>query len=474
MDAPSPHERVAATRRAASIPQGHGSHAIRRGTSMTNSQARSRVPARHGMGPTGAARHAGSPSTSPVLGRRTFIKGAAVTAGGVAALSAAAGGLSGCSGSEEAAGGAGSPTVVDSGAATPILADEGGYAYQETPPGLTAAGSWTIPLGCVLRPGEGSLVPCTITSETANPVVSAGAFSLQSGTVFTVVEGPRSKGANYVIYDVGCTDSVYAWIELDTVSFAWTLYGCALSGGALQGTPSTLYSADADWDIPTMACSGSTVVWQVEPAVGGSKTAETSTCYGWTVGQSSAQAKVTSNGRFGCAPSISDGVLVLAPRVREDEGVYYGITAYDLDDAPSNVRDQLTLPAGVVPMDAVWIGGRLVFQIEASYSSGGLLGQMGTYVSMGDGKFVSLSREPTAAPAGKGDLLICKSRSSYVVADIADATYGILTSQDHAVDYGEYPAREGQCDTFVSFCTVKDSSTGYPSAVSVRAFTVDA
>ena len=63
-------------------------------------------------------------------------------------------------------------------------------------------------------------------------------------------------------------------------------------------------------------------------------------------------------------------------------------------------------------------------------------------------------------------------RDSYVVADLANAAYGTLAAEDRSVDYGEYPARVGTCDTFVTFCTVKDPSTGYPSAVSVRAFSV--
>lgn len=414
------------------------------------------------------------PSILGLISRRGFLKGAAVTAGSVAVVSAAGAGLSGCSGSnDDQAAGPGAPTVVDNGAATQIIADDGGYTYQDNAPGLKEAGSWTVPLGTVLRPGEGDLIPCTTTAETANPIVSAGVFSLSSGAVTTVVDSPRSKGANYVIYDVRCSDSVYAWVELDTVSSQWTLYGCGLAGGALQGTPSTLYSGDGDWDLPTMACSGNQVVWLVEPSANGTKTTEASTCYSWSVGQSEAKAQITSPGRFGCAPTISGGVLVLVPRVREDEGVYYGVTAYTLGDDLSDIRDQLTLPASVKPFSAVWIGGRLVFQIEANYASGGLLGQMGTYVSMGDGKFVALSREPAAPPAGKGDLLIVKSRSSYVVADIAESTYGMLTAQDRSVDYGEYPAREGDCDTFVTFSTVKDASSGYPTSVQVRAFSLE-
>ena len=59
-----------------------------------------------------------------------------------------------------------------------------------------------------------------------------------------------------------------------------------------------------------------------------------------------------------------------------------------------------------------------------------------------------------------------------MVADLANATYGTLAAEDRSVDYGEYPARIGTCQDFVTFATVKDPSTSYPSAVVVRAFKV--
>ena len=50
-------------------------------------------------------------------------------------------------------------------------------------------------------------------------------------------------------------------------------------------------------------------------------------------------------------------------------------------------------------------------------------------------------------------------------------TYGFLPAIDRSVDYGEFPARAGEIgDTFVTFATVKDEKTGYPSKVIVRTF----
>mgnify|MGYP006917314212 CR=1 FL=1 len=48
-------------------------------------------------------------------------------------------------------------------------------------------------------------------------------------------------------------------------------------------------------------------------------------------------------GRFASAPRASDGILTISPRVRNDEGVYYGITAIDLTDGNNTKRAQLVL-----------------------------------------------------------------------------------------------------------------------------------
>ena len=159
-----------------------------------------------------------------------------------------------------------------------------------------------------------------------------------------------------------------------------------------------------------------------------------------------------------------------APRVRAEEGVFYGITAYSLSDDMATVVDQLVLPQTVRPFRAVRMGDRFAFSIEANYSSGGLLGQMGTYIGTGDGPFVTLVREPSAQVVGKDGVYVIKSRASYFVIDVDRETYSILSATNRCVDYGEYPAREGTSSSFVTFATVKDGETGYPSAVSVRDF----
>lgn len=402
------------------------------------------------------------------ISRRGFLKGSAATAAGIGVVSS----LSACGSSATDS----DPVVVDSNNATYVLTSgelEGSYEAAEDGKGtttLTEAGSWNITLGSVLRPSEGDWKPFTVPGANAAAAVSAGAFSIASGTSVTLVEKAQS-GGNYVIYDAQCSDSVFAWVELDIVTRDWKLLAASFENGAI-GTAASLWEADSNYDPPLMCCTGKSVIWLVMPATSGSHTTEDSLCYLWKTGESEASQVVRSQGRFGCAPTVSDGYVTLVPRVRVSEGRYFGITAYSLDDDLSTQVAQLVLPASVTPLSAVYMGGNFVFSIEKNYSSGGLLGNMGTYIGSGDGNFIAVPREPAAVVAGKDGIYLVKTRASHIIVDTNAETYATLVAPSRALDFGDYPASMGTTSTFVTFATVKDEDTGYPSSVNVRAFTL--
>lgn len=374
--------------------------------------------------------------------------------------------MAGCrhSGSE-----ASDPVVVDERAAENILAEEGGYTEAELD--LKETGKWELEAGTVLRQAAGDWIPALAPGETAFPMVKAAAFSVKSGEMVDVVTSMiMGSEPNMAIYDVRCSDQVYAWIEMDMLKRTWRLYAQRFSDGEVSGDVTTLWEGDDDWDPPLFAVSGNAVIWQVAPSLSGSMTKEHSFCYLWHLGDSDANRVVESPGRFAAPPAVSGSTVTLAPRVRANEGVYYGITAYSLSDDLATVIDQLVLPQSVRPFRAVRMGDRFAFSIEANYSSGGLLGKMGTYIGTGDGPFITLVREPSAQVAGNGDRFIIKSRASYFVIDVAKETYSILSASNRCIDYGEYPASEGTTSSFITFATVKDATTGYPSKVIARAF----
>lgn len=395
----------------------------------------------------------------PKLSRRSLFKAAAV---GTAVTAASA--LAGCDDSTEEPD-ADEPVVVSEDSATNVL-----ESYEATDSSLAVTNTWSIPLGNVLHPAEGSWIPVTTAGSSATPMVKASVMSIETGSLVEVVPTPVGSATTNVIYDVRCSDSVYAWVELDLVTRAWVLYAAAFSGGALSGETRTLWEGTSDYDPAPFAVSGTSVVWQVQPSTSGTKTTEHSFCYLWHLDDEKAEAVVESPGRFATSPTISSGTVVLTPRVRESEGTFYGVTAYALSDDLSTKVDQLVMPASVKPFRATRVGERFLVSVEASYSSGGLLAQMGTYMGTSAGGFERLNREPSECGCGKGDLFVIKSNSSYLVLDLAAKTYSSLASADRAVDYGEYPARVGDCDVFVTFSTVKDPGTGYPASVTVRTF----
>lgn len=406
-----------------------------------------------------------------LISRRRFLAGAAAAGVGAVAVQT----LAACSSSTSDT--APQPARVDASGATFVFdsgENKGSYAQASDDNGgvksLTEAGSWNIPLGCVLRPSEGALKPYVAPGDAASPMTVAGAFSVSTGLATTLVKKAQA-GGNYVVFDARCSDAVFAWSELDIVTRAWQLFAAPIQSSGELGTVVSLWSADANYDPPQFTCSGSSVIWLVMPSTSGTKTTENSSCYLWQSGATSADEVIRSQGRFGCPPAVSDGMVTLAPRVQTGQsGRYYGITAYSLESKLQTQVAQLVLPASVQPLYAVRMGDDFVFSVEANYGGSNLLSSMGTYIGTGDGRFVVLSREPAADVAGKDGVFLVKTRASHLILDTKANTYATLVAPNRALDYGDYPASVGTTSTFVTFATVKDQDTGYPSSVTVRAF----
>lgn len=399
------------------------------------------------------------------ISRRKFLGASAAAGAGLIAVSQ----LSGCSNAPEEK----EPMVVDSGTATYVVGSgdiEGSFdeaSDTKGTPSLVEAGSWDLPLGCAFRPSEGSW-KAYVQPKTGAGMTKAGAFSVASGVNMVFVDGAQ-RGGNYVIYDAQCSDQVFAWVEIDLVTREWYLFAASLSDSTL-GSAVTLGNGDSDYDPPLMCVSQNKVIWLVMPSTSGNKTSESSSCYLWQLGSTSADEVVRSNGRFATAPAISDGNITLTPRVHTDEGRYFGITAYTLESDLTEQVNQLVLPANISPMHAVYMDDNFVFSIEANYSSGGLLGNMGTYIGSGDGEFIALPREPAAQVSGKDGVYLIKTRASHLIVDTKASTYATLSAPNRCLDFGDYPASMGTTSNFVTFATVKDEDTGYPTAVKLRSW----
>lgn len=394
--------------------------------------------------------------------RRRFVAGsAAATAAAAAAVS-----LAGCSGDSNGNETTGEPQVIEDDSLIIDALDE----YKGVDNTLKAANTWTLPLGTQLFHSDGVWSAAMMTPESAVSVNTIGVLSLTSGNLITLVETP-TKGSRYSFFEVRCGSGVFAWTEIDYATLSWSLLAATYADGQIVGEPIELDNGDADWDPAPFTAIGSTVYWLKMPSLSGSHTSDASHCYRRSIEDDAHQEIYESPGRFATHPRVCNGILTIAPRVRADEGTYYGITAIDITDTNFRRVDQLVLPAGVRPFEAVYMGDSFAFAIEASYSGSGSLGNMGTFIGREGGPFIYIGREPAACPAGKGSVYLVKARSSHFVIDTEEQTYATLSCPDRSLDYGDYPASEGTCDQFVTFATIKNRE-GIPTDVIARVFTL--
>ena len=393
-----------------------------------------------------------------VTRRRFLIGGAAATAATAAAVS-----LAGCNDGNENDN-TGEPQVIDDDSQIIDALDE----YASADAAATLSATWTLPLGTLLYHTDGVWSAAMMAPESATSINTLGVLSLTSGNLITLVSSPV-WGRTYDFHDVRCGNGVFAWLEVEYSTLTWVLLASSFADGTLTSDPVELDSGSADWDPPMFTAVGSTVFWQKMPSLSGDRTSEASHCYAWAVGDDDPRDVWESPGRFATQPRVSDGILTITPRVRADEGTYYGMTALNVGDGTYKQIDQLVLPAGVHPFEAVYMNSNFAFAIEASYSGSGSLGNMGTFIGREGGPYVYISREPAACPAGKGTRYIVKIRSSHYVIDTDAQTYGMIACPDRSLDYGDYPASEGTCDQFMVYATVKNDQ-GMPDSVTARVF----
>lgn len=395
------------------------------------------------------------------ISRRGFLLGGAAAGVGTAAALSACGSKTGSS--DDAAG---DPQVIkDDSKIVNVFVD-----YKSVDIDMEAASTWTLPLGTILAYSEGNYAAALMAPASAKHANTLGVLSLGDGTLTTLVEDPAG-GAGWGFFDMRCSDSVFAWVEMDYAASRWSLYAQALAGGALTGSPVELDHGGKNYDPPLIAVWEDSVIWQKMPSTSGNKTSADSYCYRRSLSDSKAEAIWKSTGRFGSTPRVCDGILTISPRVRNDEGVYYGMTAIDLTGGGNSKRAQLVLPSSVVPFEAVYMGEKFVFSIEATYDGVGSLGNMGTYIGVEGGPFVYLSREPLACAAGKGARYFIKAQASHFLVDTSAKTYGTLLSPDRALDYGDYPASVGTTDSFITYATVRNDQ-GIPESVTARLFSL--
>ena len=279
---------------------------------------------------------------------------------------------------------AGEPQVIKDDSKIVSITDE----YEAVDIDLEPAASWTLPLGTLLYYCDGDYAAAMMTPASALHANTLGVLNLGDGSLTTLIEDPI-EGTGYAFYDVRAGDGVFAWVEMNFANASWKLYAQSLAGSSLTGNAVELDRGGENYDPPLFTAYGSSVIWYKMPSTGGNKTSHDSYCYRRSLDEAKTESIWKSTGRFASAPRVSDGILTISPRVRNDEGVYYGMTAIDLTDGNNTKRAQLVLPSSVSPFEAVYMGDTFVFSIEATYSGVGSLGNMGTYIGTRMGRSYS-------------------------------------------------------------------------------------
>lgn len=391
--------------------------------------------------------------------RRGFMIGSAVAA---AATSVAAA-LSGCGKSDTTE--EGTPQVVSDSSKITSVTDD----YKAIDGTLEPEATWTISIGTLLNHSEGSWAAAMMTPESATQVNTVGALSLASGELVTLVETPIS-GATYSFYDMRLGKSALAWLEVDYASKKWRLYMQSFAGGALSGDPQKIDAGTSDYDPPLFDVAESTVFWYKMPSSSGAKSSESSICYRRSLGDSSSSEVWKSAGHFACQPNIGNGFLTITPRVRESEGVYYGMTALDISSNCKKVA-QLVLPSTVKPFAATYIDSKFAFSVEATYDGKGSLGKIGSYIGSEGGPYIYFAREPFTGICGRNGRYVVKTKSSNILIDTKKKTYEAITSPDRSTGFGDFNATEGETKTFITYATVRDAK-GIPDSVTARKFSL--
>ncbi|MEG0758843.1 MAG: Tat pathway signal protein, partial [Raoultibacter sp.] len=244
----------------------------------------------------------------------------------------------------------------------------------------------------------------------------------------------------------------------------WHIYTASYNETGL-GSPTLVDEGDAEnWETPTIAAVGSFAFWQVLPALGGSKTRESSLLKRIKFGTGSdAETIYTSVGRMSTAPYPLADSLVITPRA-DSTTINYQLTL--IDAKSGDVLDKVVLPTSMKPLEAGYGTNGFTFSFDAWYAYGDGIASIGTYTpaeahgteDYNNLPWFAFSRTPTAAPAWCNGWFIVKSTRAVCGVDIANKQYFALPVESGCDDYGDYLATTGSTSKFVTFTNVDDTA----------------
>ena len=163
-------------------------------------------------------------------------------------------------------------------------------------------------------------------------------------------------------------------------------------------------------------------------------------------------------------PYVNGNTVTIAPRL-ESASTYYQLT--NIDAATAEVRDTVTLPHAIKPIEAGYGDTGFMFSFPDIYDYDNAISNLGTYAprskASGDynsAKWFNFTRTPTAAPAWCNGLLIVKSTYAVCGVDLEKGSYFAIDVDNGADTYGEYLASTGTGESFVTYTNIDHTPVG--------------
>lgn len=334
----------------------------------------------------------------------------------------------------------------------------------------------SLPYGSLAWANSSSIITCLIPNEKAKPLCTVDLIDTNSANRINVLNQSEGLKQGFEIYDARANDKGIIWTEVNILQNEWKIYASAFSDG-YSLSPTLIDKGDAPWETPTIAINNKFAYWQVLPKANGPNNKMLSSLRKVEINnikqnnmttdqvkndddiKNNSNTVYTSNGRMATPVYAYEDGVVLTPRTTTNN-IYYQLTLLDNDD---KIKDSLTLPQNMKPLEAGYGKNGFNFSFDAIYNYGEGLANLGTYTPLTKANenytnldWINFSRNPSAAPAWCDDLFIIRSTLSVCALNFNNQTYCILERPNASDDYGDYLASSGNCDNIVTFANIFD------------------
>lgn len=315
---------------------------------------------------------------------------------------------------------------------------------------FSLAGEFKMPYGTLVWANSETYAACLLPTENSSPLTQAAVLSLSSGQYTVVLDGPHSSERGFDIYDVRCNDQGIVWIESNCYTGEWRVFQATLSRG-VAGDAKQVDSGNGDWDVPSITVAKSRAFWQVMPSTSGNATSEPSALKSAAFGSSDVRVDWQSNGRMSTSPYSTGDAICISPRSQASSS-YSQLTLIDAESGA--MRESLTLPASMRPLEAAYVNGRFSFTFDSIYTYGEGLASLGTYAPVSNdtgGQWFCFDRNPLCAPAWCGGNLIVKSTRTVAGVNLSTREMFSLDCPDDCDNYGDFLASQGDVNSLVTY-----------------------